>query len=227
MALEIMDRRLLCNENPPRQSPRLRLESDPDTFKSRRSRRHRVAHIYLHDAESLCWVYLWTLLSRIPHHPSQTLGSDIFNNTGIASTSRRRLFLDGLDAEEVEQFHPTVHNLAELWDSARAALLAALRRPLDARPDCLYAEIYESLYTLFMWSSGNADVPDLTVAHVSPPTAPPSALQCHSRGPADDENHVHSKDESKDLGVEAVQLGRRSAAYVLVPTVPMKKKRYY
>ena len=59
----------------------------------------------------------------------------------------------------------------------------ALRRPLDARPDCLYAEIYESLYTLFMWSSGNADVPDLTVAHVFPPDSAPFCPAMSLTGP--------------------------------------------
>jgi hypothetical protein len=134
MALEIMECRLLCDENISGQN--LTLDHNPGVFESDNalSHPHGVMHNYLHDADSLCWVHLWTLLSRIPHSPSQTLRNNTLDNTGIASTSRRRLFLNGLTAEEVNQFHPTVRNLAKIVELPSKCFARRVPLPLGSPP---------------------------------------------------------------------------------------------
>jgi hypothetical protein len=227
MALEIMDRHSLYNEPKPKQKLTLR-EFAP---RPRLPRPH-VTYNYLHDAESLCWVHLWILLSRIPHSPSQTLANDIFQNVGLASRTRRILFLDGLE-QELDLVHPAVRDLATFWDIPRGDLVRAFRStPPDKRTDDMYADVYGSLYALCQGSSETVLAMDLTsVRQLGHLTAPPSMPRNRSRGPADDEDYVPSEGESEsgDLGVEITQLGKRSqpedSGSTVVVLLPAKKKR--
>jgi hypothetical protein len=178
-------------------------------------------------------VHLWILLSRIPHSPSQTLANGIFQNVGVAFPSRRRLFLNGIWEQELDKVHPTVQNLATLWNFARNALLKVFRSTLsDTRTDSMYAVVYTSLYVLCNRSSGMVGAPGLpSVQRLGHLTAPPSTPQSRSQGPADDEEYVPPNDESesRDLGMEKAHLGKRSqredTVYLVVPTAPMKKRR--
>jgi len=226
MALEIMDRRLLYDKPVPEQKLTLG-NFNFNEFKSQPlPPRPHVTYNYLHDAESLCWVHLWILLSRIPHPPSQALANNIFQNAGVASPTRRILFLDGIGEQELNQVHPTVRGLVRLWGLPRGGLVRAFRSTLpDKRTDAMYTDVYVSLYALCKWSSETVLALDLTsVRQVDHLTASPSTLRNCSRGPADDEGYVPSEDE----GVEKTRLGKRSqpedsrsTAFVLLPA---KKK---
>ena len=206
MALEIMERRLLCDESTAVED--LTLDNmNSNVFKSRSALlpRHHVAHDYLHDVESLCWVHLWTLLSRIPQSPSQMLANNIFQNSGSASPSRRELFLNGIRVPDLDNFHPATHDLAILWNSTHGTLLKVFRLTPNDRDNSMYAAVYLSLYVLCQQSSECQDAPNFPSARrlnhlMVPPFTPQNCSQC----PADDEDYVPSKDESnsRDLGVE-------------------------
>ena len=163
MALEIMDGRLLYDQHVKR--PSLNLDNfNPNLFQSHSTLRHRhdVMYNYLHDAESLCWVHLWILLSRIPHLPSQTLGNEIFQNARVPSPSRRRVFLDGFPKEEIGNVHPSVRHLVTMWDLTREELLDVFQSALlDDRTDSMYADVYVSLYVLCFEGSKAVGVPGL------------------------------------------------------------------
>lgn len=147
----------------------------------------------------------------------------------VASPSRRKLFLDGLEKQDLDKFHPAVHDLATLWNSARNTLLKVFRFAPDNRTDSMYAAVYLSLYALCQRSSEMVLAMDLTsVRQLGHLTAPPSTPRNRSRGPADDEDYVPSKDEI-ERGVERTQLGKRtqledskSSVFVLLPA---KRKR--
>ena len=106
---------------------------------------------------------------------SQALANNIFRNVGVASLTRRILFLDGVGEQELEQVHPTVQVLVKLWDFARNGLVRAFRSTLpDKRTDVMYVNVYVSLYTLCQLSS-EATASDLTsVQQLDHLTAPPS-----------------------------------------------------
>jgi len=150
----------------------------------------------------------------------------------VASPSRRKLFLDGLEKQDLDKFHPAVHDLATLWNSARNTLLKVFRFAPDNRTDSMYAAVYLSLYALCQRSSEWGDAPNLRpIRRLGHLTVPPSTLKNSSRGPADDEDYVPSEDEneSRDLGVGKTQLGKRSQledsgspVFVLLPA---KKKQ--
>ena len=161
--------------------------------------RLHVTYNYLHDSESLCWVHLWILLSRIPYSPSQTLEDYIFRNVRVASSTRRNLFLDGIGEKELDQVHPTVRDLVKLWNLPRHGLVRAFRSTLpDKRTDAIYADVYFSLYALYKWSSETVLALDLSsVRPLDHLTVPPSTPRNHSRGPSDDEDYVPSEAESE------------------------------
>lgn len=233
MALEIMDGRLLHDQSIAEQDVTLD-NFNPDVFESPSAIPPQPQHVIydcLHDAESLSWVHLWILLMRMPHPASQMLGNDIFQNLGIASPSRRKLFLSGIRQPEVDKVHPSVQNLATLWNFPRSSLLKGFTSP--DRTNSMYAAVYGSLYVLCSRSSEMIGVPCLaSVRPLGHLAAPPSMTQSHSQGPADDEDYVLPNDRggSMESGVEKMQLGKRkrqedtgSAVYVLVPTAPMKR----
>lgn len=156
------------------------------------------------------------------------LGNDIFQNTRIASPHQRRLFLDGFKKQELDQVHPVVHDLVALWNYPHNDLFRAFSfTPLDNRPDSIYADVYESLYTLCDTSSEVLGAPGLAVGHGDHLAASPSVPQICSQGTTDNEDYVPLEDESESshLAVETMQLGKRSHVYVLLSAAPMKKRQ--
>jgi len=232
MALEIMDGFSLYHEFPAVKTYNAN-NFDSEAFEYHESQStlasvHQVTYNYLHDAESLCWVYLWILLSRVPHPSSQTLANDVFQNAGDASTGRRNLWLGGVLEEQSELFHPTVRRFLTLWNISRQKLFEAFcSTRLEDRTDGTYAVIYTQLYVLCRWGSETVDVPRLSsVRRLDPLTMPPLTPQSRLEGHADDEDYITESESS--LGMENTQLGKRSMeskVCVVIPRMPMKKRR--
>ena len=145
MALEIMDRRSMFYM--PMHGQHRNVDTidvfDPPSLPAPNP---PIIYNYLHDVESLYWVHLWILLSRISHGPSLMLANEVFLNDGYPSGKRRTLFENGINEAT---FHPDVQPLVRFLNGVPLALLDAYRYSrLDDRHDSVYTDVYGTMHLL-------------------------------------------------------------------------------
>ncbi|KAF5324426.1 hypothetical protein D9611_004050 [Ephemerocybe angulata] len=81
-----------------------------------------VRHTFLHDIESLWWLILWIITSRIGCEPSRAAAKVIFQATSTSTTTRSNSLFVGLPGDVTSSLHDGVKLIASALEDFRARL---------------------------------------------------------------------------------------------------------
>ncbi|KAF5334126.1 hypothetical protein D9611_014904 [Ephemerocybe angulata] len=81
-----------------------------------------VVHTFFHDLESLWWLILWLITSRIGCDASKIAARDLFQSSSTHSESRRKVLIQGINRNVVLSLHDDVKPIAARLDPLRIQL---------------------------------------------------------------------------------------------------------
>ncbi|KAL4259871.1 Fungal-type protein kinase domain-containing protein [Pleurotus pulmonarius] len=81
-----------------------------------------LVYNYQHDLESIWWIFLWTVLSRVPHEASVEYARPIFQNIMTLSDARSQCLLEEIEAPLQLCLHPSLKRLSQPLDQLRELL---------------------------------------------------------------------------------------------------------
>lgn len=84
-----------------------------------------LVYNFQHDLESLWWIFLWTVLSRVPHQASVMYGKTIFQNTMILSAARSQCFLEEIGTHLEQCLHSPLKLLSAPLEMLRRIMHSA------------------------------------------------------------------------------------------------------
>ncbi len=107
-----------------------------------------VVHNFLHDIESIWWVYLWTILALVNHSPSNSFAAIVFEDTFNPSLVRGEMLTTSISNRLQQHLHPMLQQLVQPVDAVRSQLFQTYRKFKDPSELSVYSPFYGLLLGL-------------------------------------------------------------------------------
>ena len=135
-------------------------------------------HTYQHDLESLFWLLLWIVLTRLGHQESIDSALNIFQETQDA-VARGRTLMDGFAPDLQDSFHPDTHKIRDGLGAIRRQLYRAYKKrsPQKMQDIASYSRVCGQYINFFSGLNKSMNWADWAGLAIVPPANRPRAKE--------------------------------------------------